>query len=60
MYFYVLEGKGIVEIGNEQEKCTKMNLLKAQQRFHIDNESKRIYSASCSEVPRPTEQTRVL
>lgn len=60
--FYVLEGKGIVEIGNEKQEVGPDTLIDSPAKIpHCwYNESNDILRFLVIKVPRPTESTRLL
>lgn len=62
VFFYVLEGKGIVEIGEEKKEVTKDSLIDSPARIpHCwYNESDEILRFLVVKVPRPTTETKLL
>jgi len=60
--FYVLEGIGIVEIGNERESCTKDMLVESPAKVphRWMNESDAVFRVLVVKVPKPTEETKIL
>jgi len=60
--FYVLEGTGIVEIGNERASCTKDMLIESPARVphRWMNESNAVFRVLVVKVPKPTEETKIL
>ncbi|MBI5459288.1 cupin domain-containing protein [Methanobacterium sp.] len=62
VFFYVLEGVGIVEIGDEKKEVTKDSLIDSPARIpHCwYNESDTTLRFLVVKVPRPTENTRLL
>ena len=62
VFFYVLEGKGAVEIGNEKKEIGKDTLVKSPAKVaHCwYNESDRVLRFLVVKVPRPTEPTKLL
>jgi len=60
--FYVLEGTGIVEIGNEQASCTKDMLIESPAKVphRWMNESDAVFRVLVVKVPKPTEETKIL
>jgi mannose-6-phosphate isomerase-like protein (cupin superfamily) len=62
VFFYVLEGTGIVEIGTERATCTKDMLVEspAQIPHRWINESKVVFRVLVVKVPKPTEETKLL
>jgi mannose-6-phosphate isomerase-like protein (cupin superfamily) len=62
VFFYVLEGTGIVEIGTERATCTKDMLVESPARIphRWINESKAVFRVLVIKVPKPTEETKLL
>ena len=62
VFFYVLEGAGIVEIGTEKATCTKDMLIESPARIphRWINESNAVFRVLVVKVPRPTEETKIL
>lgn len=62
VFFYVLEGTGVVEIGEEQETVGPDSLIESPARIpHCwDNQGDRTLRVLVVKTPRPTEQTRLL
>jgi mannose-6-phosphate isomerase-like protein (cupin superfamily) len=62
VFFYVLEGEGVVEIGEERETVGPDTLIESPARIPHRwlNEGDRDLRVLVVKVPRPTEQTRVL
>jgi quercetin dioxygenase-like cupin family protein len=62
VFFYVLEGSGIVEIGTEKAICTKDMLIESPARIphRWINESNGVFRVLVVKVPRPTEETKIL
>ena len=62
VFFYVLEGTGIVEIGNEQASCTKDMLIESPAKVphRWMNESSAVFRVLVVKVPKPTEETKIL
>ncbi len=62
VFFYVLDGTGIVEIGAERETVTKDQLVESPARIphRWINESKAVFRVLVVKVPRPTEETKLL
>ena len=62
VFFYVLEGTGIVEIGNERESAGKDTVIESPA--HIPhrwiNESPDVFRVLVVKVPRPTTETKLL
>lgn len=62
VFFYVLEGVGIVEVGDEKQQVTEDTLIDSPAKiphcwYNESNEDVRILVVK---VPRPTETTRLL
>ena len=62
VFFYVLEGEGIVEIGDEQEAVSVDQLIESPARIphRLLNESGEVFRFLVVKTPRPTRSTRVL
>ncbi|KYC50535.1 MAG: Cupin domain protein [Candidatus Methanofastidiosum methylothiophilum] len=62
VFFYVLEGKGIVEIGNEREEVFQDSLIESPAKIphRLINQSDKIFRFLVVKTPRPTEQTKIL
>jgi len=62
VFFYVLEGEGVIEIGEERETVGPDTLIESPARIPHRwlNESDGDFRVLVVKVPRPTEQTRVL
>ncbi|MCF8231123.1 MAG: cupin domain-containing protein [Bacteroidales bacterium] len=62
VFFYVLEGKGVVEIGDEKQEVDKDTLIDSPKKIpHCwYNESDDILRILVVKVPKPTESTKVL
>ncbi|MEZ5335128.1 MAG: cupin domain-containing protein [Methanolobus sp.] len=62
VFFYVLEGEGIVEIGDEQQTITKDMLVDSPARIphRLMNESDSLFRFLVVKVPRQTEQTKMI
>ena len=62
VFFYTLEGTGIVEIGNERATCTKDMLIESPARVphRWINESTAVFRVLVVKVPKPTEETKIL
>jgi len=60
--FYVLEGRGVVEIGEERQECGPDTLIESPGRIphRWTNESDAPFRVLVIKVPRPTESTRLL
>ena len=62
VFFYVLEGEGIVEIGDEKKAVGKDMLVESPARIphRWMNESKGVFRVLVVKVPKPTEETKLL
>jgi len=62
VFFYVLEGTGIVEIGDEKAICTKDMLIESPARIphRWMNESGSVFRVLVVKVPKPKEETKLL
>jgi mannose-6-phosphate isomerase-like protein (cupin superfamily) len=62
VFFYVLEGTGIVEIGDEKKAIGKDMLVESPARIphRWINESSSVFRVLVVKVPKPTEETKLL
>jgi mannose-6-phosphate isomerase-like protein (cupin superfamily) len=62
VFFYVLEGTGVVEIGDEKQTVGKDMLVESPARVphRWSNESKSVFRVLVVKVPKPTEETKLL
>ncbi len=62
VFFYVLEGSGIIEIGNEKETVGQDMLVESPARIphRWSNESSSVFRVLVVKVPKPTEETKLL
>jgi quercetin dioxygenase-like cupin family protein len=62
VFFYVLEGSGIVEIGEEREKVSRDMIIESPAMIPhlLANEGDQPFRVLVVKVPRPSESTRVL
>ncbi len=62
VFFYVLEGEGIVEIGEERETVGPDTLIESPARIPHRwlNEGDSDFRVLVVKVPRPTEETKLL
>ncbi len=62
VFFYVLEGTGIVEIGDERTSVDKDMLVESPARIphRWINESPNVFRVLVVKVPKPTEETKLL
>lgn len=62
VFFYVLEGAGIVEIGNERATVGKDHLVESPARIphRWINESGQVFRVLVVKVPKPKEETKLL
>ena len=62
VFFYVLEGTGVVEIGDERKEVSSDTLIESPAKIpHCwYNESDKVLRVLVVKVPRPTETTRLL
>jgi len=62
VFFYVLQGKGTVEIGDERETVGEGTLVESPARIphRWINESNAVFRVLVVKVPRPTEETKLL
>jgi mannose-6-phosphate isomerase-like protein (cupin superfamily) len=62
VFFYVIEGEGIVEIGDEQKRVTADMLIESPARIphRLMNEAEGVFRFLVVKTPRQSESTRVL
>ncbi len=62
VFFYVIEGRGVVEIGDEKREVGPDTLVESPARIpHCwYNESGDVFRVLVVKVPKPTESTRLL
>jgi mannose-6-phosphate isomerase-like protein (cupin superfamily) len=62
VFFYILEGKGIVEIGDEQQEVRRDMLIESPAKIphRLLNPGDGIFRVLVVKVPRQTESTRLL
>jgi mannose-6-phosphate isomerase-like protein (cupin superfamily) len=62
VFFYVLEGEGVVEIGDERNTAGKDMLVESPARIphRWINEGRVPFRVLVVKVPRPTEETKLL
>lgn len=62
VFFYVLEGAGVIEIGDERQTVGRDMLVESPARIphRWINESTALFRVLVVKVPRPTEETRLL
>jgi quercetin dioxygenase-like cupin family protein len=62
VFFYVLEGEGVIEIGDERKTAGKDMLVESPARIphRWMNEGKALFRVLVVKVPRPTEETKLL
>jgi quercetin dioxygenase-like cupin family protein len=62
VFFYVLEGTGTIEIGNERQTVGKDMLVESPARIphRWINESGAVFRVLVVKVPKPTEETKLL
>lgn len=62
VFFYVLEGKGVVEIGDEKKEVGQDTLINSPAKVpHCwYNESEAVLRILVVKAPRPTESTKIL
>ena len=60
--FYVLEGDGVVEIGNERAEVKKDQLIFSPAKIdnRLSNESERNFRFLVIKTPTPTTETKIL
>jgi mannose-6-phosphate isomerase-like protein (cupin superfamily) len=62
VFFYVLEGSGSIEIGDEKKTVGKDMLVESPAKIphKWTNESKAVFRVLVVKVPKPTEETKLL
>jgi quercetin dioxygenase-like cupin family protein len=62
VFFYVLEGTGVVEIGSERQTVGKDTVIESPARIphRWSNESTSLFRVLVVKVPKPTEETKLL
>jgi quercetin dioxygenase-like cupin family protein len=62
VFFYVLEGEGVIEIGDERRTVGKDMLVESPARIphRWMNESRAVFRVLVVKVPKPTEETKLL
>jgi len=62
VFFYVLEGEGVVEIGGEQQTVARDMLVESPARIphRLLNKSQAVFRCLVVKTPRPTESTKLL
>jgi quercetin dioxygenase-like cupin family protein len=62
VFFYVLEGTGVVEIGDETAVCSRDTLIESPAKIphRWTNESNEVFRVLVVKVPKPTEETKLL
>jgi quercetin dioxygenase-like cupin family protein len=62
VFFYILEGSGVVEIGDEKQTVGKDMLVESPAKIphRWSNESSSLFRVLVVKVPKPTEETRLL
>lgn len=62
VFFYVLEGSGVIEIGSEKQTVGKDMLVESPARIphRWSNESASVFRVLVVKVPKPTEATKLL
>ena len=62
VFFYILQGKGTVEIGDEMQDVAPDTLIESPARVPhcLHNRGNDLFRVLVVKVPRPTETTRIL
>jgi mannose-6-phosphate isomerase-like protein (cupin superfamily) len=62
VFFYILEGQGVVEIGGEQQTVSVDTLIESPARIphQLLNPGDAVFRVLVVKTPRPTEATQVL
>ncbi|MFH1017068.1 MAG: cupin domain-containing protein [Pseudomonadota bacterium] len=61
VFFYVLEGDGLVEMGEETAKVSRDMIIESPARIphRLANDGDKVFRVLVVKVPRPTESTKV-
>jgi mannose-6-phosphate isomerase-like protein (cupin superfamily) len=61
VFFYILEGNGIVEIGEEQEQVRRDMIIESPARVphRLANDGDQVFRVLVVKVPKPTEATKL-
>jgi len=62
VFFYTLEGSGVIEIGNEKQTVIKDMLVESPARIphRWSNESTSVFRVLVVKVPKPAEETKLV
>lgn len=62
VFFYVLEGTGVVEIGEEKETVSRDMIIESPARVphRLANEGDQLFRVLVVKVPKPVESTKIL
>ena len=62
VFFYILEGNGVVEIGDEQQEVSKDTLIESPAKIphRLLNPGEGIFRVLVVKAPKQTESTRLL
>ncbi len=62
VFFYTLEGSGVIEIGNEKQTVIKDMLVESPARIphRWSNESASVFRVLVVKVPKPAEETKLV
>lgn len=62
VFFYVLEGTGVIEIGDEKQTAGKDMLVESPAKIphKWTNESRAVFRVLVIKVPKPMEETKLL
>lgn len=62
VFFYVLDGTGVIEIGEEREMVSRDMIVESPARIphRLVNEGEQVFRVLVVKVPKPTESTKVL
>jgi quercetin dioxygenase-like cupin family protein len=62
VFFYVLEGNGVVEVGDESAKVSADTIIESPGRVphRLINDSNGVFRVLVVKTPKPTESTKVL
>lgn len=62
VFFYILEGSGVVEVGDESQTVTKDHLVESPARVphRLINDGNEVFRVLVVKTPKPVESTKVL
>jgi mannose-6-phosphate isomerase-like protein (cupin superfamily) len=62
VFFYILEGSGVVEIGEERAEVSRDMIIESPARLphRLANEGAHVFRALVVKVPKPAESAKIL